>query len=126
VSEQWKPIQGWPDYEISDHGHCRSVARIVDGKLDGSGVPSKRRLTGQLLTPVIRQPSGLPCFNLWRNNEYTQFPARRLVLLAFGRMRPRGTDAVNVDGDLTNNYLGNLVWQLPEGAAEIRRALGIR
>lgn len=123
--ERWKPIPGWPEYEISDHGNCRSTERVVDGKLDGGGAPSKRRLAGQLLTPVIRA-SGLVCFNLWYENEYTQFPARRLVLMAFDRPRPRGMDAVNEDGDLSNNHLGNLKWAHSASAAEIRRTMAIR
>lgn len=125
MSERWRRIPGWPDYEISDHGHCQSVDRVVDGKADDSGVPSKRRISGRRLTPVIR-PNGLVCFNLWSDNDYTQFPARRLVLMAFVGARPRGKDAVNKDDDLNNNRLENLEWQYAPSASEIRRAMGIR
>lgn len=125
MTEQWKPVPGWPEYEISDYGNCRSTERVVDGKLNSDGIPSRRRLAGKLLTPVIHD-SGLVCFNLWCENDYTQFHARRLVLMAFDRPRPRGMDAVNVDGDLSNNRLDNLRWAHSASAAEIRRAMAIQ
>lgn len=117
-------MPGWPDYEVSDHGWCRSVDRLVDGKLDGNGEPSRRRAAGKLLTPIVR-PNGLVCFNLWWENGYTQFPVRRLVLMAFDRPRPRGMDAVNIDGDFSNNRLSNLKWAHSPSAAVIRRAMGM-
>lgn len=126
MAERWLPVPGWPEYDISDHGRCRSVERWVDGKVGSrTGEVSRRRLAGRLLTPVIR-PSGLVCFNLWSGNVYTQFQARRLVLMAFDRPRPRGMDAENIDGDLSNNCLSNLEWKHSSSAAEIRRVMGIR
>jgi hypothetical protein len=117
--EHWRGIPGWPDYEISDQGRARSKSRWVDGRLDANGRRSRRLVKGKLLKPVVRD-SGIPCFNLWRGNDYRQFPVRRLVLLAFNRPGPRGADAVNVDGDLSNNRLGNLKWEpeVLEGCAQ--------
>jgi hypothetical protein len=123
LNEQWLPVHGWPDYEISDHGRCRSVERHVDGKLDGSGRPSRRRLAGKMLTPVIRD-NGLVCFNLWRGNDYRQFAARHLVLSAFERPQPHGMRAVNKDGDLSNNHLDNLAWHYSRRVGELVRLMG--
>ena len=112
---------------MSDWGNCRSLDRVVDGKLNGDGEPSKRLIKGALLTPRIR-PDGTPCFNLWRGNDYVQIPARRLVLMTFVSPQPRGMDAKNVDGDVTNNHLTNLKWAFSERAraSSIRRLMGIR
>jgi hypothetical protein len=128
LDERWRVIPGWAHYEISDQGRCRSLDRDVDGKMGPrSGEVSKRHLIGRQLTPRIR-PDGTPCFNLWRDNGYTQIPARRLVLIAFRSPQPRGMDAKNIDGDVTNNHLGNLTWAFSERAraSNIRRLMGIR
>ena len=37
--EQWKSIEGHPNYEISSYGRCKSKAREVNGKLG-----SKRKI----------------------------------------------------------------------------------
>jgi hypothetical protein len=111
--ERWGPIPHWPTYECSDCGNCRSVDRVVDGKLDGEGNISQRFIKGALLTPRIR-PDGTPCFNLWRGNDYVQIPARRLVLMTFVGPQPRGMDAINIDRNVTNNRLCNLKWGYTE------------
>lgn len=127
MSERWGRIPGWRYYEMSDWGNCRSLDRTVDGKLTGDGEPSKRTIKGALLTPRIR-PDGTPCFNLWEGNRYVQVPARRLVLMTFVSPQPRGMDAKNIDGDVTNNRLSNLKWAFSERAraSSIRRLMGIR
>ena len=63
-----------------------------------------------MLTPRIRAADGVMVVNLWRDGQYRQIPVRRLVLEAFDQPRPRGFDAINTDGDLTNNALPNLAW----------------
>lgn len=29
MTEQWKPVVGWPGYEVSDHGRVRSLDRVI-------------------------------------------------------------------------------------------------
>jgi len=127
MSERWQLIPGWRFYEMSDYGNCRSLDRVVDGKVNGEGEISKRLIKGALLTPRIR-PDGTPCFNLWHGNDYVQIPARRLVLMTFVSPQPRGMDAKNKDGDVANNRLDNLEWAFSERAraSHIRRLMGIR
>lgn len=125
MTENWGRLPGWRDYEISDWGNARSLNRVVDGKLDSNGMVSKRFIRGQRLTPRLR-PDGTPCFNLWRGNDYVQIPARRLVLMTFVSPQPRGMDAINKDGDVTNNHLTNLEWGFKNtGASQLRRLTGM-
>jgi NUMOD4 motif len=123
VSEQWKPVRGYEAaYEVSDEGRVRSMERNVGGR-----EKSSRHLQGKILTPRIR-PDFTEAVNLWANNAYKQVPVRRLVLEAFDRVRPAGMDAYNVNGDPSDNRLGNLQWRYDRrlrSIAGIRRSLNI-
>jgi hypothetical protein len=124
VTECWKRVLGWPGYEVSDQGNARSVDRMVDGRYSLNGKQSTRFIAGKPLTPVPHK-NGTPAVNLWRGNVCTQVPIRRLMLLAFVGPQPRGMDAVNIDGDTTNNDLGNLCWDWKMSDRR-RRMVGLR
>jgi hypothetical protein len=90
VSEEWRVIPGFERYEISNFGNARRVA-------DGT------ELTGQ----VIR--GGYRSYNLTNENGPRAMRAHRLVMFAF--VGPASGDLVrHLDGDATNNYVGNLAY----------------
>jgi hypothetical protein len=121
--EQWRPVldpRFSNSYEVSDMGRARSVTREVAGRGD-----SIRKVKGKILSPRIR-PDGTRAVNLWLDNDYIQYPVKRLVLEAFtGRRQPRGYDAKNIDDDPANNRLSNLRWEPVGGLALLHDRLGL-
>ncbi|ABD58526.1 hypothetical protein PBI_PIPEFISH_29 [Mycobacterium phage Pipefish] len=74
--ERWKPIDGWPGYEISDHGNVRSIDREVS---NGRGT---HILKGKLLVPFVTK-KGYHSVGLRRDGKYTRFLVHRLVYSHF-------------------------------------------
>ena len=95
----WRAIPGRDGYEVN-------VDRWVKGR-DGS----QRKISGKMLTPRVRA-DGTYAVNLWTENSYKQIPVKVLVLLAFDRPCPAGFEAVNANGDTSDNRLRNLKWQI--------------
>jgi hypothetical protein len=106
---QWKGVPGWRGYEVSDDGQARSLDRLVAAKYTVAGQRSSRLIKGKVLTPVLRH-DGTPCVDLWRGNRYIRVPIRRLMMVAFVGHRPRGADAININGNVADNALTNLKW----------------
>lgn len=105
MSEIWRLIPGWTDYEVSSLGRVR---RATTG-------PSTR--PGRILTP---QPDA---------HGYLSYMIRRrkvrvshAVLLAFSGPRPLGTEARHLDDDPSNNAASNLAWgtRLENAADKLR------
>jgi len=95
--EQWKPIPGFPDYEVSNMGLVRSYK----WKNRGPNAP-------HVLKPAIVH--GYWAVVLRRNNKNHTFTIGRLVLLAFRGPCPEGCEVCHNDGDPTNDHLDNLRW----------------
>ena len=89
----WKTINGYDDYQVSDEGEVRS---LKFGKT------------------IIRKPStnmqGYFRVSLWQNGEEKHYKVHRLVLCAFVGPCPAGMEANHLDGDKSNNRLENLEW----------------
>src|SRR6516225_1891527 len=98
VVEQWRPVldpRFSAAYQASDMGRIRSVTRQVAGRTGRDGVPCIRTVKGRILSPRVRPNDGTRAVNLWIENDYIQFPVKRLVLEAFtGRAQPPGYDAL--------------------------------
>jgi len=90
---EWRPISGFPDYEVSNTGLVRSHKR------------SK---------PHILRPSGMPSGHqrviLSQNGKQYSFTVGKLVLLAFKGPCPENCEMCHNDGDPTNDHLDNLRW----------------
>lgn len=96
MSEQWRPVPGFPDYEVSDQGRVRSHK---------SGSPRVMSL----------QPArhGYLRVRLCGPNGARGFSVHRLVLDAFVGPLPSGPDRMvsrHLDGDPANNRLDNLAY----------------
>jgi hypothetical protein len=120
VMTTWRAVRDFEGiYEVSDQGQVRSLGRVVKGR-DGSD----RYINGKVISQRER-PDGTKIVNLWRSNNYRQLPVRRLVLEAFDQPRPRGYDAINTNGDSSDNRLQNLQWQIDRRSrAALRHAVG--
>jgi len=105
------PVPGYESqYEVSDHGRVRSVERKV------WFTNRWNQRIQRTVPPKIRKPST----NKNGGHQYvTLHPGRvfkfvhALVLEAFDRSRPEGTQCRHLDGDPTNNRLDNLAWGTP-------------
>ena len=72
----WLPIDGFTDYEMSDHGHVRSLDKCV---WNGRGWYVR---PGRVLVPFIT-PKGYHAVGLWRDGKYHRELIHRLVYAAF-------------------------------------------
>lgn len=111
--ETWKPVPGFPAYEVSDHGNVRSITRQVTRKFHSvtktvtiEGQPLKRGYTKR----------GYPQVMLYRGTKKSRTPRtiHTLVALAFiGPKPPRGQYRVEVqhrNGNKDDCTVGNLKW----------------
>lgn len=91
--EHYKPIEGYPQYEISNLGNVRHVWTAHS-------------------TPVSTQyNNGYLHVRLWRDKKVKNLKVHRLLLQHFGPEMPEGkTLALHRDDDKTHNCLQNLVW----------------
>ncbi len=102
------PIEGFPDYEVSNHGRVRSKARTI--RYSTGGI---RNLDGKILKP-IRIGTGYFHCNVWKDRKMKMFSIHRLVALAF-LLNPEGKRQVNhKDFNKANNRLDNLEWATPK------------
>lgn len=94
--DEWRPIPGFPGYEVSSAGLVRSVDRISKG----------RRYKGRIMkTPP--GSAGYPKVQLGSGNHRH---VHSLVLSAFHGDCPAGMEACHNDGDRSNARLENLRW----------------
>ena len=87
----WKEIQGYPDYDVSDQGFVlsKNKMRILRGTVDNVGYP---------------------CLNLYCDTVRRHVRVHTLVADAF-LDNPKDCKYVDhVDGDKTNNVVENLRW----------------
>jgi hypothetical protein len=108
-SEEWRPVVGWPAYEVSSEGRVKRV-------LPGRGV----RETGG----VLRSGADSGGYQVVSVSGVTK-RVHRLVAAAFIGPCPPGFQVNHVDGAKSNNSLGNLEYvSAVENMAHARR-LGI-
>ncbi len=99
--ERWKPVVGYPGYEVSDLGRVRSIDREVHTK------KGWRRYKGKLLSPGPTGKFGHLTVALGKgNSQYVHV----LVLTAFVGECPPGCESLHGDSDPSNNKLSNLRW----------------
>jgi hypothetical protein len=106
--EYWQQIEGWEDYEVSDHGRVRSRPRLrpqSDGVLTlypGRLLKAYTNEHGYLRVTLARMlPSGTV--------QARKFYVQRLVALHFVIEAPKET-VNHIDLDKTNNHWSNLEW----------------
>ena len=89
--EIWLPIKNFPKYEVSSEGKIRNA------------------ITGRILKPG-NNTKGYLIVTLYRDgNPYTK-KIHRLVADAFYDGQFDGLEVNHIDGNKTNNFIGNLEW----------------
>lgn len=94
VSEEWRAIPGYPDYQASSYGRIRSL----------------KRATARVLSPSLNKGylHVCPCYG----GRATSAPVNRLVCLAFHGAPPGPEyEAAHSDGNRGHNTPENLVWK---------------
>ena len=102
-TETWKPIPGYPHYEVSDHGRVRSIPRTAHGRTYRSVIMSTRVSNRGYILVDVRDAQG---------KKQTR-SMHTLVLEAFTGPRPRGYEACHANDIPADNRLENLRWDAP-------------
>lgn len=105
--EEWRKIDGWPGYEVSDQGRVRSWKQR-------SRTQRRTWVIDRTREPRVLRPckrNGYPSVLLIRDGDDRQwFSVHRLVLSVFVGPPPHDHEGAHRDGDRTNNRLSNLRW----------------
>ncbi len=100
IPEEWKEIEGYPDYEVSDQGRVRSLkwgkTKVLKGYLN-STLPGRGYLQVKLIGEGVRHHRLV----------------NRLVALAFLPNPEAKATVAHNDGSRLNNRVGNLRWATP-------------
>lgn len=103
MSEEWRAIPGWEgEYEVSDQGRVRSVARIVE-MVDGRHYTVAGRVRA-----LWTDSKGYVHATLYRNDRGKRHTVHGLVALAFLGPRPEDMEVCHGNGDPGDNRLANL------------------
>lgn len=124
MMENWKPIPGYKDYEVSETGEIRSVDRIKKFKsgrtvsLSGkSKVLRKHPDNGFLMTDLIDD----------KGVRRTVYPHKVVAQVFVQNEKPRKHKVViHLDGDVLNNHFSNLQWSSVSDSIKRGFELGIR
>ena len=94
MSEIWKPIPGWPEYEASSIGRIRST-----------------KWNKIKILSISSFKTGYARVGLYDGKKSVSLLVHRLVATAF-LPNPENHPQVNhLDGNKQNNYVGNLKWE---------------
>lgn len=99
LAEEWRPVVGFPRYEVSNLGRLRSRIRTTDWAILATFATSK----GYRRIALCRE-----------DGSKQKFRVHRLVLEAFVGPCPPGMECRHFpDNDTANNRLTNLGWATP-------------
>ncbi len=95
--ENWKKIQGFEDYSVSDMGRVRRDKDFGN------------TFAGRILKP-LKDGNGYHHVRLMQNNVGKKIRIHRLVAIAFIPNLENKKNVNHIDGNKTNNLLPNLEW----------------
>lgn len=99
--EDWKPIEGYPLYEVSDQGRVRNAS------------------TGRIIKPFKNERTGLLWVPLRQGNRQHTKTIHRLVAYTFLFPPYENSVAIHIDGDRENNRADNLDWKTLSQARDL-------
>lgn len=115
--EEWRDIAGYEGfYQVSDHGHVKALARVVEKIISKPGIngSSPRQSWAERILKTTTGRTGYPRVMLRRNAQKETFSVHQLVLLAWVGEPPTAMQACHNDGNRSNNHLDNLRWDTPK------------
>lgn len=99
-TEIWLPVAGWDNYEVSNLGNVRNIAKQKGGQ----------KLDAKLLKPNLNKHTGRRSVFLHQNGQKVRRYVYRLAALAF-IPNPKNKPCVNhKDGKKQNDCVTNLEW----------------
>ena len=108
ATQQWRSVDGFSGYEVSDLGHVRSLVRKAP----------------KLLTERADR-HGYIRVRMWQCGRQYWRSVHSLVLIAFVGPKPsEHHQAAHYDGDIKNNRLPNLRWVTPLENSDDKRRHG--
>lgn len=104
LKEEWRDIQGFPNYQISNLGNVKSKERYT--KARGNKIIHRK----ERLLKIQTDHKGYKYVRLYNSNGFKAKKVHRLVAETFIE-NPNNLPQVNhKDGDKTNNCINNLEW----------------
>jgi hypothetical protein len=94
MTEEWRAIDGYPDYQVSNEGRVRRTTLRTCGRI------------GHILRPGLR--SGYPSVDFCCRGKRRSHLVHHLVAAAFLGPCPDGHEVNHVNGDKTQNQAANL------------------
>lgn len=91
MKEQWKDIENYPNYQVSNLGNIRN------------------RLTGKFKKPSMSK-DGYLVVHLWKKDKMKTFKIHRLVATTFIPNSENKRTVNHINGCKTDNYVSNLEW----------------
>jgi hypothetical protein len=118
--EKWKNITGYENYQVSNYGRIKSLARTITKSIGSHTVKDKLLSTKAL-------SAGYPTVNLCNDGAIDNIRIHRLVAIAFvDNPNPDIYNFVNhKDHDKTNNHYKNLEWTDQAGNMLAAAKMGI-
>jgi hypothetical protein len=95
--EEWRPVPGFEDYEISETGKLRRVTCARGARV------------GRIIKARI--DNGYPRYQLRRDGRTHRLYAHQLVATAFHGECPAGLEVAHGNGIRTDNCASNLSWK---------------
>lgn len=106
--EIWKDVPGYEgQYQVSDQGRVKSLARVVSVARGRWGKPTVRTVNETVMSLQTDRRKRV-FVALRRDGSAKRFTVASLVAAAFIGPRPEGLLVLHGDGDSTNNCASNL------------------